>query len=350
LFLGTGYLPSFVLPHWSMIPARSLLFVAAGGLAACASLKEASPVDADASAADGGPGASGFDGAGSSDVTQPPGSDGGAIDAGKGNGDPRWPSWPLPADAPDNASYTLSNGPDGAIVNDNVTGLGWQDTVPTTARNFDDANAYCDALVYDGQSDWRLPTRIEAISIMSFKPTFDGSAVAGPAFSSVSGAGCFWTASRDPQSTTYAFALNIATVSTMQTSSTCVARCVRGGPALGAPIAKQYVVTVDTVTDPTTGLLWEKTPPETEAPFATADARCKALVLGGHTMRLPGVKELSSIVDETKHDPASSGVFGSYSVRMFTSNPEWIVEFTGGSTFQGPTQGFMYWSRCVAGP
>jgi hypothetical protein len=67
-------------------------------------------------------------------------------------------------------------------------------------------------------------------------------------------------------------------------------------------------------------------------------------------MRLPGVKELSSIVDETKHDPASSGVFGSYSVRMFTSNPEWMVEFTDGSTFQGPTQGFMYWSRCVAGP
>lgn len=339
-----------------MIPARALLLVAFGaagvaaaGLVGCASLKEApSPSDADAAAGDGGPGGSGGDGAASADAT-PTGGDADAVEAGKGNGDPRWPSWPLPTDAPANASYTVSNGADGAIIVDTVTGLGWQDTVPTTARNFDDANAYCDALVYDGQSDWRLPTRIEAISIMSFAPTFDGSAVAGPVFSSVAGAQCFWTASRDPQSTTYAYALDIATVSPMQTSSTCVARCVRGGPALGAPIAKQWVITTDTVTDPTTGLVWEKTPPETEAPFATANARCAALVLGGHPMRLPGVKELSSIVDETKHDPSSDGVFGSYAVRMFTSNVEWTVEFTNGSTTQGPT-GFSYWSRCVAGP
>jgi hypothetical protein len=278
-----------------------------------------------------------------------PGSDARAADAGRGNGDPRWPSWPLPADAPAKASYTISNGADGAIIVDVVTGLGWQDTVPTMERTFDDATAYCDALVYDGQSDWRLPTRIEAISIMSFQPTFDGSSVTSGAFSDVPGAMCFWTASRDPQTPTYAYALNIATVSPMAMSSSCVARCVRGGPPVGAPIAKTYSITTDTVTDPATGLVWEKTPPQTEAPFATADARCKALVLDGHTMRLPGVKELSSIVDETKHGPASAGVFGDYAVRMFTSNVEWTVEFTDGSTVQGPT-GFSYWSRCVAGP
>ncbi len=341
-------------PVGSRLPAAVLSVICAlagaGGAGACASLKEATPgagAEGDA-AADGGP---------TGTNTTPPGGDGGptmggdaqAGGSGKGNGDPRWPSWPLPSDAPPNASYMVANGADGAIIVDNVTGLGWQDTVPTTERTFDEATAYCDALVYDGQSDWRLPTRIEAISIMSFQPTFDGSSVTTGAFSDVPNAMCFWTASRDPQTSTYAYALDIATVSPFAMSSKCAARCVRGGAALGAPVAKQYTVTSSTVTDPTTGLVWEKTPPDTEAPFATADARCKALVLDGHTMRLPGVKELSSIVDETKHDPASAAVFGDFAVRMFTSNVQWTVEFTNGSTTQGP-DGFSYWSRCVSGP
>ena len=336
-----------------MFHARALILVAAGGLFACSSLKDAPAEGAGAAAADGGPsgnpGNPVSDGGPGTDATTSTGGDAAGGGIGKGNGDPRWPSWPLPADAPDNATYTIANGADGAIVTDNVTGLGWQDSVPATLRDFDTATAYCDALVYDGQSDWRLPTRIEAISIMSFKPGFDASAVTSSAFSSVpvSASQCFWTASRDPQSSTSAYALNIATVSSMATSSSCVARCVRGGPPLGAPVAKQYTLTVDTVTDPSTGLVWERTPPETEATFAAADARCNALVLGGRAMRLPGVKELSSIVDETKHDPASAGAFGSYAVRMFTSNPQWTVELTNGSTVQGPT-GFSYWSRCVA--
>lgn len=333
------------------IGASVLAASAAASLVACSSLKDAGSTDdaaAAAAAAEGGPGPGGNDGGvgGGTDAMQPS-SEGATPPTGKGNGDPRWPSWPLPPDAPASTSYTVTNGPDGAIIVDTVTGLGWEDTVPTTTRSFDDASAYCDALVYDGQSDWRLPTRIEAISIMVFQPTFDGSSVAGPAFSDVAGAPCFWTGSRDAQSATQAYALNIATVSTMQTSSSCVARCVRGGDPLGSPVAKQYVLTTDTVTDPTTGLVWEKTPPETSGPFANADARCKALVLGGHTMRLPGVKELASIVDETKHAPAQAGAFGSYSVRMFTSNPEWTVDFTFGSLIQGPT-GFDQYSRCVA--
>jgi hypothetical protein len=340
-----------------MISARALLHLAAASVVACAagvasvacaSLKDATPDGADAST-DGSPGGQAADTDANANPGPNPGSEGGATEGGAGNGDPRWPNWRLPADVPDNSTYAVTNGADGAIITDKVTGLGWQDTVPTTARDFDAANAYCEALVYDGQSDWHLPTRIQAISIMVYKPVFGESAVAGPAFSSVSGAQCFWTSSRIPQSTTTAYAVATAGVSSTQTSSTCVARCVRGGPALGAPIAKQFVVTADTVTDPTTGLLWEKTPPGVEGTLANADARCKALVLGGRTMRLPGVKELASIVDETKRSPSSTGVFGDYSDRMFTSNDRWTIEFTYGAAVQGPN-GFSYWSRCVSGP
>jgi hypothetical protein len=335
-----------------MISARALLLFATTSLVACASLKEAGTQGPDASAegSSGGPG--GSDGGANPRPSPDPNSEGGAAEAGTGNGDPRWPNGPLPADVPDNSSYTVTNGADGAIINDKVTGLGWQDTVPGTLRDFDGANAYCEALVYDGQSDWHLPTRIQALGIMVLKPVFGDSAVAGPAFSSVPGATpsqCYWTSSRLAQSTTSAYAVNTAGISASQTSSSCIARCVRGAPALGAPIAKQYIVATDTVTDPTTGLVWEKTPPETEGTLANADTRCKALVLGGHTMRLPGVKELASMVDETKRDPASNGAFGAYSVRMFTSNERWTVEFTDGATVQGPP-GFSYWSRCVWGP
>jgi hypothetical protein len=334
-----------------MISARALLLFATASLVACASLKEAGTQGPDASA-EGSSGGPGGGSEGGTSTNPNPSGEGGAPEAGTGNGDPRWPTGPMPADVPDNASYAVTNGADGAIINDKVTGLGWQDTVPGTLRDFDAANAYCEGLVYDGQSDWHLPTRIQALGIMVLKPVFGDSSVAGPAFSAVPGATpsqCYWTSSRLPQGTTSAFAVDTAGISAMQTSSKCITRCVRGGPALGAPIAKQYVLSTDTVTDPTTGLVWEKTPPETEATLANADARCKALVLGGHTMRLPGVKELASIVDETKHDPASSGAFGAYSVRMFSSNERWTVELANGATVQGPP-GFSYWSRCVWSP
>jgi hypothetical protein len=318
--------------------------------AACASLKNADDGSPDA-ATDAPPGSTSGGPIGKDAGPTKPGDEGGTSEGGSaGNGDPRWPQWRTPPDAPDNANYTLMNGADGAIVVDKITGLAWQDTVPTTTRDFDGANAYCDALVYDALSDWRVPTRIEALSIMHLEPVFDGSDVAGPAFSSVSGAPCFWTSSREVQSTITAFGINAAGAGTHLTSEKCVARCVRGGPTLGAPVAKTFLATADTVTDPTTGLVWEKTPPTMPSTLANADARCKALVLDGHTMRLPGVKELSSIIDEMKKGPASSGVFGDYAAKMFTANMEWIVDFDDGSTFQGPTQGFMYYSRCVSGP
>ena len=335
--------PRALLSRASSFAAAALLGLVA--LAACADLKEASaPADHEEGGADGGPGSSG-----DADASTRPGTEGGSSEAGAGNGDPRWPQGPLPADVPPNASYMLTNGADGAIVKDTVTGLSWQDAVPSQNLTFDAAKAYCDGLVYDGQSDWRLPTRIEATGIMVFKPVFGESAVAGPAFSSVSGAQCFWTASPFARSTNTAYSVTTAAVGFELTDSKCAARCVRGGPALGAPVTKQFIVGVDTVTDPTTGLVWEKTPPVTEAMFDVAEARCKALVLGGKTMRLPGVKELASIVDETKSGPAASGVFGDYAARMFTANVRWTLDFDNGTLSQSAT-GFAYWSRCVSGP
>lgn len=85
--------------------------------------------------------------------------------------DPTWAEWPMPngpvdvaAGAPNPEAYT-DNG-DGTIT-DNVTKLMWQKVVPTeTYTIWAQAAAYCPTLTLGGHSDWRLPSRIELVSIV----------------------------------------------------------------------------------------------------------------------------------------------------------------------------------------
>jgi hypothetical protein len=57
----------------------------------------------------------------------------------------------------DNGDYT---------VTDNLTGLMWQQTVPSGTYTWAQAVAYCPTLNLAGHSDWRLPSRIELVSIV----------------------------------------------------------------------------------------------------------------------------------------------------------------------------------------
>jgi len=86
-----------------------------------------------------------------------------------------WAGWPMPNDqvdvtagAPNLESYT-DNG-DGTVT-DNITGLMWQQTVPTGTYTWSQAVAYCPTLSLAGHSDWRLPSRIELVSIVDFGVT-----------------------------------------------------------------------------------------------------------------------------------------------------------------------------------
>ena len=73
-----------------------------------------------------------------------------------------WAAWHVPPDAPTN--YT-DNG-DGT-VKDNVTGLVWQKTVSASLYTLQQAQTYCGTLGLAG-GGWRLPSRIELISIVDF--------------------------------------------------------------------------------------------------------------------------------------------------------------------------------------
>lgn len=150
-------------------------------------------------------------------------------DAGRGGVDRSWAEWPMPncpgditAGAPNPESYT-DNG-DGTVT-DNVTGLMWQQTVSTTTYSWADALAFCPSLSLAGYDDWRLPTRIELVSIVDDSltdATMDSANFPGTP------AGYFWTSSRLAGSLTDAWVVvfNGGTY-TVLTSDSSYVRCVR---------------------------------------------------------------------------------------------------------------------------
>ncbi|MEW5855726.1 MAG: DUF1566 domain-containing protein [Myxococcota bacterium] len=92
-------------------------------------------------------------------------SSGGGADAGSPDAGPvdrNWADWPLAPDRPTDFTTTPET------VTDNLTGLTWQRTVIAEPLAWSNAVAYCNDLVYADADDWRLPTMIELVSIVSF--------------------------------------------------------------------------------------------------------------------------------------------------------------------------------------
>jgi len=124
-------------------------------------------------------------------------------------------------------------------------------------------------------------------------------------------------------------------------------RCVRNAPPIPVPpLERQYSLQSDTVTDAVTGLVWERTPPTTSQSWADASARCAGIVLDGRAARLPTVKELLSITDETKSTNAISIVFdNAIGASFWTKTQGWVVSFDVGQVLR---IGTSHRSRCVA--
>lgn len=63
--------------------------------------------------------------------------------------------------------YTIDRDDKKEVVFDNKTSLMWQDdkSAATTTKDWQDAISYCDNLSFAGYGDWRLPKRIELLSI-----------------------------------------------------------------------------------------------------------------------------------------------------------------------------------------
>jgi hypothetical protein len=240
---------------------------------------------------------------------------------------------------PDAASYEVTE----TLVTDVVTGLVWERPPSDERTTWAEARARCDALELGGRDDFRLPGRIELVTILDFtrlpvaaSPFDDAVAdyhftsspvsfVDGSAYSVYFGAGETAIASASPGS--------------------AVSRCVAGD--VTAAEEPQFTVQGELVVDRVTGLSWERAV-AAPATFDAAAARCASV-----GMRLPSIRELQSIVDENAHDPAidvelfpGTASVGFWSQTLRGSDP-WHVQFLDGQTSAEIFADEVLASRCV---
>ena len=113
-----------------------------------------------------------------------------------------------------------------------------------------------------------------------------------------------------------------------------------------------------TVSDSNTGLMWQREDDNTIRTWESAITYCEGLSLGSYTdWRLPNIKELKSIVDNTKYDPAinttyfpntNSSYYWSSTTSAGVSSYAWFVFFYDGYVSYGNKSKY-YYVRCVRG-
>lgn len=138
-----------------------------------------------------------------------------------------WANWPMPnprnAGLPNQANYDTSVF---GLALDKVTGLTWQRTVDDILLNWAEANSYCAAQTLATHTNWRLPTRIELISIIDY--TQESRTIDTLAFPNAP-ADIFWTSSTSASSPLTAWAVDFSTGSTSGYAKNAQrrVRCVR---------------------------------------------------------------------------------------------------------------------------
>jgi hypothetical protein len=265
-----------------------------------------------------------------------------------------WATWPMPAagtSGPRAPSYdTTSPG----VVLDRLTQLTWQRAHHPDLLDWQAAIDHCACLTLAGHDDWRLPSRIELVSLADYSR-------ANPAIDPVAFPGTpdewFWSSSPRPDSdppTAFYVAYFDGNTHHAALDVPYRVRCVRGGTA--TPAARPaYALTADTVTDPHTGLTWQRRTDPTDRTFAEAASHCAALPLAGGGWRLPDMKELQTLIDETRSDPAidqaafpetpGEGFWAGHRL-VETAGFAWFVSFSGGIAYNSP-EDHPYRVRCV---
>jgi hypothetical protein len=221
-------------------------------------------------------------------------------------------------------SYTinppsLTNNNNGTIT-DNITGLLWEQKGQqneTLTYTYDQAIAYCENLDLGGYTDWRVPTRPEYATIMNFgrvSPALDTSFFPYYTYASTDDI-MYWTTSEYYSDPTQVWRIQLA-FGLMDTGPKAgdppkqhKVRCVRGTFENSA----DYIDNGDsTVTDMTTGLMWEQKTDDGGSrdkdntyTWKDALAYCANLLLGSYNdWRLPTPKEFERLVDFGRSSPA----------------------------------------------
>ena len=113
-------------------------------------------------------------------------------------------------------------------ITDNITGLIWQMQDDGVVKTWADAITYCETLVLGGQTDWRLPSRIELISIVDygvFNPSINTTYFPGTISSG------YWSSTTSAGYTSDAWVVyfSVGGTGSYDKTDSNYARCVRGG-------------------------------------------------------------------------------------------------------------------------
>jgi sugar lactone lactonase YvrE/formylglycine-generating enzyme required for sulfatase activity len=247
-------------------------------------------------------------------------------------------------------------------VKDNVTGLTWQ-KADGGEMTWASAGLYAQTNRVGGQSDWRLPTSHEAFSILNrgtVNPALNTT------YFTLSAAQYWWSADPQVGDATRIWTINAGggigahrqdeTVSAGGTNRYHV-RCVRGVALTGQPV-HHFTNNLDgTITDLDTGLIWQQA--EASAMnWESALQYAEELSFAGRTdWRLPNIKELQSINDETRANPsvdtnyfisANSSRHWSSTTVMNGTNRAWNVDFQFGLVSYEDKLSSLF-VRCVRG-
>lgn len=201
----------------------------------------------------------------------------------------------------------LLNG-DGTVT-DTVTGLMWQQ-IDGGEMTVENAETYCANLVLGGFSDWRLPTAQEAYSILNqgkVNPALDVTVFAD------TDAEYWWSSERQTGNPAKVWVTNAGggignhpkseTISAGGTKKIHV-RAVRDRQT-PATVLKQFALADSVVVDSLTGLEWQRFALPDSMNWENALHFAENLKLQGkNDWRLPNIKELQSINDETRSQPS----------------------------------------------
>lgn len=243
------------------------------------------------------------------------------------------------------AAYRL----DTELTHDQITGLDWQRHMSPVQLSDDEAADYCDQLNLGGHCDWRLPTRIEGISLLDLRrtsPAFDPEA-----FPDADGGLVLW--SGNPERL-----FRLGDDGSLHVRPPAIAgpgtvRCVRGGTIPNSN-KNRYELAPDLARDLHTGLTWTRT--TNDRSYAEAQTMCGELQLDGGKFRVPSLKELHTLMDDSQPespwiDPiafpnfprAKSGHihFWTASFEAADENSAWMLDFaTGTAEATGATATF----------
>lgn len=244
-------------------------------------------------------------------------------------------------DTGQNNSYTNTFGEDNDVtifppffeifldgtVKDTITGLMWQKT-DGGEMTIENAAIYCDTLTLGGYSNWRLPTALEAFTILNHQhanPALD------PAIFTASAAEYWWTSNRQMNDSSKVWATNAGGgIGNHPKSETISAGGikkfhVRAVRDINLPqlIENRFIDNSDgTITDNLTHLIWQKNIFSDTLSWEEALNYSNTLTLAGkNDWRLPNIKELRSLNDESLVNPSlNSNYFIGNSIQKFWSS------------------------------